>query len=377
MDQRVTDGLGFARTENGARRMLIMEKPLRAFAAEIIRRMGSAEAEARLVADHLVDANLAGHDSHGVGLLPTYLRHFEAGLVVPNTAAAKVTDDGAILVFDGRRGFGRRVGGEAIAAAMVRCRETGVVLLGVRGAHHLGRIGAYAEQALGAGLVSLHFVNVVDHDPCVAPHGGAAARFVTNPVCIAVPGTEATPPVILDMATSRIALGKARVAMMRGERLAESMVLDADGQPTDDPGVLYRKPRGALLPFGEHKGSGLALMCELLAGALTGGGTIQPGNPRLSGLVNHMMSIVIDPARLVDLEWMRAEIDAVVAYVKDTPPADPETPVMVAGDPERKARIARTRNGVEIEDATWREMLAAGETLGLAGADGRAIAGVS
>jgi uncharacterized oxidoreductase len=118
-------------------------------------------------------------------------------------------------------------------------------------------------------------------------------------------------------------------------------------------------------------------MCELLAGALTGGGTIQPGNPRLSGLVNHMMSIVIDPARLVDLEWMRAEIDAVVAYVKDTPPADPETPVMVAGDPERKARIARTRNGVEIEDATWREMLAAGETLGLAGADGRAIAGVS
>lgn len=357
--------------------MLVKEGPLRAFVREIIRRTGSADDEATQVADHLVDANLAGHDSHGVGLVPTYVRHFEDGLVHPNTAATKVLDDGAIMVFDGGRGYGRRVAGEAMDAAIARCRETGVVLLGIRGAHHVGRIGAYGEQALGAGLISIHFVNVVDHEPCVAPFGGTDGRFVTNPICVAIPGTEATPPVILDMATSRIALGKARVAMMRGEQLGTDTVLDRHGKPTTEPSVLFESPRGALVPFGAHKGSGLALICELLAGVLTGGGTIQPGNPRLSGLVNNMMSIIIDPARMVDHAWMGAEIDAMVAYVKDSPPADPDRPVMVAGEPERKARAQRSRDGVQIEDTTWGEMLEAGESLGLARSEGTAMAGLA
>lgn len=357
--------------------MLVREGPLRGFVCEIIRRTGSAADEARQVGDHLVDANLAGHDSHGVGLLPTYVRHFEAGLVRPNTAATKVLDDGAIMVFDGGRGYGRRVAGEAMDAGIDRCRETGVVLLGLRGAHHVGRIGAYGEQALCAGLISIHFVNVVDHEPCVAPFGGSDGRFVTNPICIAIPGTEATPPVILDMATSRIALGKARVAMMRGEKLDRGMMLDRHGKPTTEPGVVFDSPRGALVPFGEHKGSGLALICELLAGVLTGGGTIQPANPRLSGLVNNMMSIIVDPARMVDLAWMGAEIDAMVAYVKDSPPTEPGKPVMVAGEPERKARAQRSRDGLQIEDATWDEMLEAGESLGLPRSEGAAIAGLS
>ena len=356
--------------------MRIVESNLRLLVAEIIRRTGSADDEARLVADHLVEANLAGHDSHGVGLLPNYIRHFEAGLIKPNTPAKMVTDQGAILVFEGGRGYGRRVAGEAMAAGIERCRDTGVVLLGLRGPHHIGRIGAYGELALAAGLVSIHFVNVVDHNPSVAPWGGSDARYVTNPVCVAVPGTENNPPVVLDMATSKIAVGKARVAMMRGDRLAENMLLDPQGKPSTDPSVLFEDPRGALLPFGDHKGSGLALVCELLAGVLTGGGTIQPEHPRLGGVINHMMTVLIDPARLVDLDWMRAEIDALIAYVKESPAADPAKPVMVAGDPERAARIARRRDGIEIEDATWAEMLEAGEKLGLARAEGEALAGV-
>lgn len=331
----------------------------------IFEEMESPPDEAALVAGSLVKANLMGHDSHGVGLVATYVRHFEEGLLKPGTAVELVRDDGAILMFDGQRGFGRRVGGEAMEAAAARCRDTGVVLMTLRNAHHIGRVGAYGEIAMEHDLISLHFVNVTDHVPSVAPWGGGEARFVTNPVCIAVPGTTQTPPTLLDMATSQIALGKARVAMSRGEQVAEGLMVDAEGKPTTDPGVMYEDPRGALLPFGAHKGSGLALMCELLAGGLSGGGTIQPENSRRHSIINNMFAILVDPSRLVDMDWLRAEIDETVAYVKSARPADPAKPVIVAGDSERARTAERSVDGIEINDAAWEEMMAAAERLGM------------
>lgn len=343
--------------------MRIQADALTSKVADIFEKMGSPREEAVLVADSLVQANLKGHDSHGVGLVATYVRHFENGLLKPNTAVEMVKDDGAILMFDGGRGFGRRVGGEAMDASVARCLETGVMLVTLRNAHHLGRIGAYGEIAMAAGLISIHFVNVTDHVPSVAPWGGAEGRFVTNPVCIAVPGTENTPPTMLDMATSKIALGKARVAMSKGEELGPDLVIDNQGRPSTDPSVMYDDPRGALLPFGDHKGSGLALMCELLAGGLSGGGTIQPDNPRQESIVNNMFAMLIDPQRLVDIDWLRAEIDATVAYVKSARPADPDRPVIVAGDPERARLIERTADGIDINDEAWEEMLEAESRL--------------
>ena len=345
--------------------MLIKSEPLLRLVAAVFAKMGSPAEEANLVAASLVRANLMGHDSHGVGLVASYVRHFDMGLLKPGTAVSRVKDDGAIMMFDGGRGFGRRVGGEATAQAAERCRDTGVVLMTLRNSHHIGRVGAYGEIAMGTGLISIHFVNVTDHIPSVAPWGGGEARFVTNPVCIAVPGTEATPPTLLDMATSRIAMGKARVAHSKGEALEEGMVIDSEGRPSTDPAVMYADPRGALLPFGQHKGSGLALMCELLAGGLSGGGTIQPDNPRQLSIVNNMFAILIDPSRLVDMDWLRAEIDATVAYVKSARPSDPNFPVQVAGDPERARMAERTASGIEINEAAWDELLAAARDLGL------------
>ena len=356
--------------------MVLSEAALKELVGEILRLGGSEDAEARLVAGHLVEANLMGHDSHGVGLVPAYVDHLRAGLLAPNTSVLRVKDDGAILAFDGRRGYGRRVAGEAMDAAVERCRETGVVLAALRNAHHIGRVGAYGESCAAAGLISVHFVNVVDHAPTVAPFAGIAARFVTNPVCVALPGTGRTPPVLLDMATSKVALGKLRVAHNKGERIADGAVLDAEGRPSDDPGVMFADPRGAMLPFGDYKGSGLALICELLAGGLTGGGTIQPGNPRRAGIVNNMLTFAIDPARLVEAAWLRSEIDALVAYVKSSAPAQAGRPVMVAGDPEREAKRRRERDGIPVDETTWNEILDAGATLGLARDRAARIAGV-
>ena len=339
---------------------------LRAIATDIIRAGGSNPDEARLVAAHLVDANLAGHDSHGIGMIPTYVRHLRAGLVVPNTRVKTVKDEGPTLMFDGQRGYGRPVAGEAMAAAIARCRETGVVVATLSNAHHIGRVGAYGELASAAGLVSLHFVNVADHRAVVAPFRGTDARFVTNPVCIALPGTARRPPILLDMATSAIAMGKVRVAKNEGKSVDAGVLIDEAGRPTRDPTVMYREPHGALLPFGGHKGYALAVVTELLAGALSGGPTIQPGNPRMGGTINNMLTVVIDPVRLAGVDWLHREIDGFVEYVKASPPADAAAPVLIPGDPERLAREQRERDGIDVDDTTWSEVIAAGAQLGLA-----------
>jgi uncharacterized oxidoreductase len=346
---------------------------LRRLASAILRAGGSAGAEADLVADHLVQANLAGHDSHGVGMMPSYVRHLKAGLVVPNTRAKCVKDDGPTLMFDGGRGYGRCVAGEAMAAAIERCGQTGVVAMTLANAHHIGRVGAYGELTSAAGLVSLHFVNVTDHRAIVAPFRGTDARFVTNPVCIALPGTDRHPPLLLDMATSAIAMGKVRVARNLRQPVQAGILIDQTGQPTCDPNVMYTEPHGALLPFGGHKGYALAVVTELLAGALSGGPTIQPGNPRLGGVINNMFTIVVDPARLAGVDWLRREIDGFVDYVKGSPPADPSAPVLVPGDPERLARQARAASGIDVDPTTWEEILQAGESVGLARADAQAL----
>ena len=338
---------------------------LRRVGSAILRAGGSDQGEADLVADHLVQANLAGHDSHGVGMIPAYVRHLQGGLVVPNTHVKLVKDDGAVLMFDGARGYGRLVAGQAMAAAIERCRQTGVVTMTLANAHHIGRVGAYGELATGAGLVSLHFVNVADHRGLVAPFRGTDARFSTNPVCIALPGTDRQPPVLLDMATSAVAMGKIRVAKNEGKPAPEGILIDPKGRPTRDPNVMYSDPHGALLPFGGHKGYALAVVAELLAGALSGGPTIQPANERRGGTVNNMFTIVIDPARLAGLDWFRRELEGFVGYVKGSPPADASAPVLVPGDPERIAREERTRTGIAVDATTWEEILEAGEKLGL------------
>ena len=344
--------------------MRIDHQRLRQLTAGLLQAAGSRDAEAVAVADHLVEANLAGHDSHGVGMLPHYVRNLKAGTLVPNRAPRIVSDNGSFAVWDGLNGYGQVIARDAMQWAIDAARRRGVAVHGLRNTHHIGRVGAYGELAAAAGLLSVHFVNGNSGPPKVAPFRGREGRMSTNPVCIAVPGTARTPPVILDMATSRIAIGKVRVAYNEGKKVSEGTLIAADGKPTDDPSVLYRSPHGAVLPMGEHKGYGLALIAELLAGAVAGAGTIQPKNPRDRGIVNGMLTVAIDPARLADRSFVESETDALIAYMKATQPADPALPVLVPGEPERVARAKRAAEGIEIDAATWREIGEAARSFG-------------
>ncbi len=338
---------------------------LNTFAEAILTATGSSRREAKIVADHLVQSNLAGHDSHGIGMLPTYVSSIEKGALVPDVELQLILDHGAMMVFDGCRGYGQRLAREAMVVAIERCRENGLVFMGLRNAHHMGRIGSYGEQVIEAGMVSLHFVNVVDHRPLVAPYRGTAARYSTNPICFAMPATTGSAPILLDMATSKVALGKMRVAMNKGEEVAAETLFGGTGQPTTDPSVMFVEPYGAITSLGQHKGYGIAFFCELLAGVLTGGGTIQPENPQMGGIVNHMSTILIDPQRLVDYQWMEQEISALVKYVKGAPAEDSELPVLVAGEPEMMMRSERGCSGIPVDETTCNQLVDTARQVGI------------
>lgn len=335
-------------------------------ATALLERAGVVPPHAAVCAAHLVEANLQGHDSHGVTMLTPYLRWIAHGTLQPNAQASLVHDRGAVAVFDGGRGLGQVVGRQAMAFAVDRATRHGLACVALRNAGHLGRIGAYGEQCAEAGLVSTHYVNVVGLDPVVAPFGGRTPRLLTNPYCAVVPRPDGR-HIVVDFATSALAMGKAHTHWRRGESLAAGAAIDADGVPTTDPGVLFGGgPRGHLLPFGQHKGGGLQVLCELLGGALAGQWTIQsPDHPAPGATLNHMLSIVIDPAAFGDPEAFEREATALVDALRATPP-QPGTPaVLLPGDPERAAAAARLRGGIDLDDRTWAGLVKAAADLGL------------
>lgn len=341
--------------------MIIDHGKLRTLANRIVAAGGSTPDEAAIVAEHLVEANLRGHDSHGVGMLVAYVRDFEAGTLKVNQKPEVVSDTGTISVWDAHAGYGQVVARQAVEWAIEAAKKHGVAVNGLRNAHHIGRVGTYGEIAARAGMVALHFVNVASGPPPVAPFRGREGRFLTNPVCIAIPGTASNEPILLDFATSRVALGKVRVAHNAGKKMLDGALLDHAGQPTTNPSVMYTEPRGVVLPFGDHKGSGLALVCELLAGAIVGSASVSTATPPERGIINGMLSIVIDPGRLSSRDTMLAEIDAMIGWVKSAKPSDPDLPVLVAGEPEQIARAERMAKGIDVEDETWNQLMAIAE----------------
>jgi uncharacterized oxidoreductase len=329
----------------------------------LVRGFGSSEAEVDALCDNLIEANLMGHDSHGIGMLPRYADSFLEGGLQPNAHVHTVLDAGALLRLDGRAGFGQVVGGESMALGIERARTHGCCVLALGNAHHLGRIGAWAEQAVAANMISLHFVNVISRG-IVAPHGGSDARFGTNPFTAGIPlrGRE---PMILDFATSVIAQGKTRVAHNKGERVPPDHLLDNEGHPTTDPRYSVIEPFGAILTFGAHKGYGMAVLCELLGGALASGMTQHTHDSSKKRVLNGMLTVLIDPARIGDRAAYEAEALTFVDWVTASPPRAGFDRVRLAGDPERESRARRMQSGVPVDATTWQEILAAARKLGV------------
>ena len=376
---------------------------LRAQAAIILIASGSSAQEAETVAANLVMANLCGHDSHGVGMLPRYVDAVLEGGLIPNAPAAIVLDIGTLLTVTGQRGYGQVVGKQAMQLAIARAKTHGSCIMTLSNAHHLGRIGQFAEMAVAQGLVALHFVNVISR-PVVAPWGGTDGRFGTNPLCIGIPlnrpersdghageassapkldergsatpkareGASLAEHFILDMATSAVAQGKMRVAYNQGKTVKPGLLIDEYGKPTTNPGVVVvpqsNALMGALMTFGEHKGYGLAVACELLGGALSGGGTwhqaATPENTSQRAVSNSMLTVLIDPVKLGTQATFAEQAAQFIDWIKQSPPAEGVDAVQIAGDFERITCRQREAAGIEIDAGTWAEIEQAAAKVG-------------
>ena len=322
---------------------------------------GCSAREASQVARGLVRANLYGHDSHGAQLAPIYVANLKAGLARAGQSLRVVADHGAIVGLDGQQGLGQSIGEAAMRVAIERASTHGCCVIGLSNTHHLGRIGQWAEQCAAAGLASVHFVNVLS-TPLVAPWGGTDARLATNPFCVGVP--HQPHPIVLDYATSKVALGKVRVALDRGERMASGVLINAAGRPTDDPAVMFQDPIGALLPFGDHKGYALAVMCELLGGALSGG-KVQHEHPRPSPMINNMLSFVFMPDKLTGRDALALQVERLGAWLKASPAREGAS-VLFPGEPERITARERETSGIPLARRTREAIHACARDLGIA-----------
>jgi len=344
---------------------------LQDFIGEIFIKSGCSAEEGRRIAKYLVGANLTGHDSHGVVRVPRYVQMKAEGRVVADQKIAVLIDTPVLAVVDGRYGFGQTVAPQAVELGMEKCRQHGLAAVALRNAGHIGRVGDWAEMAAQAGLVSIHFVNATG-SVLVAPFGGVDRRFSTAPFCVGVPRSDAE-PVVLDFATSVVAEGKVLVASRGGKKLPADALVGPDGSVSGDPHLLYgdyepgggprdyAKGAGAIRAFGEHKGSGLALICELLGGALTGTGATQEGRP----FANGMLSFYVDPKRMDPEAAFSGEVARYIAAVKRSRPVQRGGEVLMPGEPERRLRAERLASGVPLTDDIWASIVATAREVGI------------
>ena len=290
-------------TRGGEMTIHIQARALTDYCAEVFERVGCRPEEARQISASLVDANLTGHDSHGVIRVPRYVQAVRNGEVIPNQTVERLVDTPVIAVIDGRFGFGQTVAPQAVDAGIEKAKAMGLCAISLRNAGHVGRVGEWAERAAAAGVISIHFVNAAG-SVLVAPFGGLERRLSTAPFCVGIP-RDGAPPVVLDFATSLVAEGKVFAASRGGKPLPPNVLIGPDGNVSGDPAVLYgpltpdnpRDPAGgtgAIRAFGEHKGAGLALICELLGGSLTGNGATELNRK----FANGMFSLYVDPAQV-------------------------------------------------------------------------------
>jgi uncharacterized oxidoreductase len=326
------------------------------FCTRLLASTGVPTAEAVIVARSLVDANLCGHDSHGVMRIPQYLGFLKDGTYKPGAPLTVLNETPAIVAADANWGLGQVQAHRLLDRLIPKSNQLGVAAGTMKNCGHTGRLGEYAERCAVGKLAFFATVNSHGSGRRVAPPGGTQGRISTNPICFGIPTSG--DPVVLDFGTSVVAEGKVRVQFQKNEPAPDGWLIDHTGQPTNDPSVLYKDPRGGILPFGGsqmYKGFGLGLVLDLLAGGLSGGRCSNPNDP-MAGVGNAVVFVVFDPDAFGGVEHFLNQTDGLTGFVRICPTRSPGESITLPGDPERTAKESRQKSGISIPDGTW-EML--------------------
>ena len=324
---------------------------------------GIGDAGAKLVAQSLVEANLRGHDSHGVMRVPFYIGQVKDGKINPQAQLTVERESPASLVCDGGWGLGQVLAQDLMRRLIAKCATSAIAMGTLKRSAHIGRLGEYAEQAAEQGFAALIMANTHGSGQRVAPVGGKRPRLGTNPICIGMPGGEKG-PFIFDIGTSATAEGKVRVKRIAGQPVPLGWILDPDGKPTTDPNQLYGDPPGTILPLGgdqAYKGFGLAYMIEMLCGGLSGGQCVFPNAPPPMG--NCAVFLVINPDFFGGREHMQCEITQLEGFVRAVPLIDGVKEVFLPGDPERNTMAARKAKGIPLDDGNWKALVELAQKL--------------
>jgi len=335
---------------------------LASISTKIFASAGAPIAEAETVGRLLANANLVGHDSHGVIRIPQYLQFIESGNLTPGAPIEIIRETPATAVINGNWGFGQVIATNAMEIAIEKARKTSVSSVTVQCCNHIGRLGDYALMATQHEMIAMVMVNNHGAGRNVAPWGGRERRLSTNPLCIAIPTDQPT-PLLMDITSSVVAEGKVRVMRNRGAQIPEGWIMDAEGNPSTDPNDLYGPPQGAILPFGGmvgHKGFALSMIIDMLSGGLSGAGCSRAGETRVG---NAILITVYNISSFVPIEEFYQQVNDFVEYVKSSALAPGFEEIIVPGEPEARVEARRRKDGIFIEDETWRQILAIAERL--------------
>lgn len=318
---------------------------LRPWAQLVLESLGAPSGTASAVAHSLVEADLRGHDSHGVRRLAPYAASIREGRLDPAARpAVQHSSVPAVARIDGAHAFGQLTARLGADEAAERAAGFGIAAAVLSRCQHVGRLGEYVERIAERGLVGFAFANA---DPTVAAWGGRTRLLGTNPLAWAVPVAAGTAPVVVDFATSATAEGKLAVSVATGEAIPEGLVVDRDGRSTSDPRDFYAG--GALLPFGGHKGYGLGLVADIVAGLLSGTGS--GSSPDYDGTFGTML-IAINVGAFLDVDDFTAEVERLRDRVHASEQAEGSRGVRVPGEPEWTTREARLASGISIAPGT-------------------------
>jgi uncharacterized oxidoreductase len=321
--------------------------------------------EADRVARSLVDSNLCGHDSHGIIRVPQYVEAIRDGRLKPGAPFTIVKETAAVLVADGGMGMGHVQAHRLLDRLVPRAEGLGLAAGTLKRCGHIGRLGEYAEAAAARGMALIASVNNHGYGRSVAPPGGIEGRLATNPLCLGAPTTG--DPIVLDIGTSVVAEGKIRVLFNKDQKAPDGWLLDNQGKPTNDPGVLYKNPPGTILPLGgaqAYKGFGISLLLDMFTGGLSGAPCSTPGAPNLSA--NAVVFIVLDVNQFAGGEHFLREVTQLAANVRSCPRTEGAPEITLPGDPERREKAKRLQAGITLDDGTWGQLTKLAGTLGVA-----------
>lgn len=343
----------------------VSSKKLTEFAESIFRARGVPTNEATIVSRSLVDANLCGHDSHGVIRIPQYLQALSDGRLRPGAEFRVVKETAGVLVVDGSFGLGQVQAHRLVQRLIPRAQALGLAAGTLKNCGHIGRLGEYVETAARERMVLIGTVNGHGFGRNVAPPGGTQGRIGTNPLAMGAP--TAGDPVVLDIGTSVCAEGKVRVAFNKKQPVPSGWLQDEHGRPTTDPGVLYRDPPGSILPLGgaqAYKGFGIGVVLEMLAGGLSGAPCSRPDAPNM--VCNAVVFILLDINQFAGRAHFFKEAGDLSQFIRTCPRAEGIAEIMLPGDPERKEKARRQQAGIPLDDGTWGQLTKIAASLNVA-----------